>query len=152
MTMRVTAAVARIGRCVWADPWLFAELAFWRISLPILKRVVPVDRLARMLWSPRLGDDDAREVTTLVNESGRLFLSANCLERSLVWYRLFSRLGMDPHLVMGARRDDDTLAGHVWIELNGEPFGEPDAARYAIVVVFAKGGERLMVPGVSGTT
>jgi hypothetical protein len=94
------------------------------------------------------GDPD--RLIALVNEGGRLFLGANCLERSLVWYRLFSRLGLEPRLVMGARRDGGNIAGHVWVELNGEPFGETDAGRYATVVAFAAHGQQMMTSGVNG--
>ena len=142
--VRIGAAVRRLGRLFAHDPLLMLELACWRVTLPALKRFVGVKTLARTMWSePRPGasGDRVQETIEVVSTSGRLFLSSNCLERSLVWYRVLSRAGANPRLVMGARRDAERLAGHTWIEIGGHPFGEDDVDRYVSVIAFDGGCE-----------
>ena len=139
---RIGAAAARIGRTMLADPMLMAELAFWRMSLPVLKHVVSVRTLARTMWceSGNGNATAAAHVRDVVTASGRLFVSTNCLERSLVLYRLLSRAGAGPRLVMGAEHRGQAVAGHVWVEIDGVPLGEPDAVRYFPIVAFDAGG------------
>jgi hypothetical protein len=147
---RIGAAARRIAGLVARDPFLMMELACWRLLLPAVKRLVSVKTLARVMWRDPRGDvprDRLVATIEIVSSSGRLFLSVNCLERSLVWYRVLSRAGAMPHLVMGARREE-RVDGHVWIELNGEPFGERDAERYVRLVSFGQYGREdpLAVP------
>ncbi len=51
-----------------------------------------------------------------------------CLRRSLVLYRHLVRLGKDPELWVGVRKDGGDLAGHAWVVLEGKPVGERPAA------------------------
>ncbi len=49
-----------------------------------------------------------------------------CLRRSLVLYRHLVRLGLDPELWVGVRKDGSELAGHAWVLLEGKPAGEKE--------------------------
>jgi hypothetical protein len=119
------------------------ELLLLRAALPLLKRTMPIQRLAALMWASNVRSRDAGDVLTLqsvVERGGRVLVSSNCLERSLVLYRLFSRAGAAPTLMLGARHEGPRLAGHAWIEMNGQSWGEPDAASYARFVMFGQHG------------
>ena len=139
---RVSRAVPRIIRCAEAEPRLFARALAWRFLLPVLKTAVPVKILARWMdRSHRLLPSSAAAsrvtaVERLLAEGGRLVVSRNCLERSLLAYRLLSETGVEVSLVMGMRRDGATVAGHAWIELNRRPFADATAASYDPIVRF----------------
>ncbi len=49
-----------------------------------------------------------------------------CMRRSLVLYRHLVRLGLDPELWVGVRKDGPELAGHAWVRLEGKPAGEKE--------------------------
>ena len=112
------------------DVWLALRMAGWRLALPVLKWMLPLPRLAALMWAgtERRVRDTAREqqITTLARglsgrRGGRTF--DNCLERSLVAYRFLSRVGAEPHLVIGVSRDTP-IRGHAWVRLDGEPLGD----------------------------
>lgn len=137
----------RLAACLKIDFVVVVELAFWRISLPVLKRVVGLNALTRMMWSENgTGIDPVQRelrmhrVNRILSMAGRMLISSNCLERSLVLYRLFSRAGAEPVLVLGTAADQTSLDGHVWVELDGVAVGEPNRARYTSVVSFTRQG------------
>jgi hypothetical protein len=153
---RATNCVARIRLCLAANPRIVAELVIWRWSLPLLKRWLSVETLARLM-TPRTADAlsaDTRRARTatvhrILTTGGRLLVSTHCLERSLVAYRLFTRAGADVALVLGIRREGPTLAGHSWIELNGRSLDNPDADQYIrVAVIRAHDG----APGIERAT
>src|SRR5438093_10038188 len=139
----------RLAACAVADWRLTATLFALRISLPLAKRVMSVSKLAAALWSAPDGPDvDPTRAETIarirfaMKSGGRLLVSSNCLERSLAMYHVLSRAGATPALVLGTRRDGAALAGHAWIELDGNPFAEPDAGDYVRVITFGVQGSR----------
>ena len=76
----------------------------------------------------------------LFAEGGCLAVSPNCLERSLVLYRLLSEAHAEPSLVLGVSRRQDRVVGHAWVEVAGEPFRDKEARAFQPVVVFGQGG------------
>lgn len=68
-----------------------------------------------------------------------------CLARSLVLYRALSRRGANPTLVIGFRRDRESVMGHAWVEVDGAPLDEPAELIDALTPTCAYGerGERL---------
>ncbi len=115
----------------------------WRAAVPALKHCMTIRALADLMWSdpdPSEHDDpDARiaRIGELTLTGGRLLVSRNCLTRSLVTYRLLSRAGATPVLLLGAAmRAGDTTAGHAWLEVGGRPFPAPDDETYEPIVRF----------------
>ena len=133
-----------------ADVWLALRMAGWRLVVPLLKWLVPLPRLARMMWtrSRRAERDPAREqrIVTLAEalcgpHGGRLL--DNCLERSLVSYRFLSQAGAEPELAFGVARDkSDPVQGHAWVRLDGEPVHDSVAAleRFEELGAFGRAG------------
>ena len=127
---------------------LAARMAPWVLLLPALKRLLPLPRLARLMWiDPRSSrPSQAQDVFALSGSLTRLLRirsSSNCLERSLLAYRYLAAAGCDPELVIGvARPNDAEIQGHAWIELRGRPVREPDDVdRFIRVVGFGTRGQ-----------
>lgn len=144
---RCVGLVRRLRRCVRADAGLLARVIAWRLTLPVLKRVVPLPVLVRrMSRGARRGlepPEAARRLEAihlLVVEGGRLVVSRNCLERSLVLYKCLGEAGARPTLVMGVAPGASTVAGHAWVEVDGRPLQDATTGQYAPMVMFDPGG------------
>lgn len=142
---RIRRAVPRLARCAAADPRLFARALGWRLVLPLVKTTVPIGVLAK--WMDRSGSGrrvarGARvaSVERLLREGGRLVMGANCLERSLLIYRLVSEADADAALVMGVSQEDAGVTGHAWVELDGRPFADPTARNFQPIQVWRPRG------------
>jgi hypothetical protein len=140
------------------DVWLALRMSAWRLALPLLKRALPLPRVARMMWSgragPGAGDDRLRRIVTLAHAlSGprRSPTWDNCLERSLLAYRFLSRAGAEPILVVGFAPGAERVRGHAWVVLDGESLNEtPESLDgFAPVVAFGRDGAKLP-PGATG--
>jgi hypothetical protein len=87
-------------------------------------------------------------VATLVRRlyaSNLVPLDNNCLERSLLTYRLLARLNARPELVTGIRRQGGAIAGHAWVMVDGDPIVEPPETLddFSQVMTFGLDGARL---------
>ena len=80
-------------------------------------------------------------VNHLLVEGGRLAVSTNCLERSLLVYRFLGEVGARPNLVMGISSSNTGLAGHTWIEVDGQPINDATTSGFAPVIIFGPGGQ-----------
>lgn len=102
------------------------------LALGALKRLVPLQTLARWSWRPSRpwrGADAAR-ITTLVLRTGSVagVPDRDCLQRSLLLYRELSRSGLNPELVVGFRTVRERVQGHAWVRVGGVTMAEPSAA------------------------
>jgi hypothetical protein len=112
------------------DAWLVIRLLTWAFLLPFLKRMLPLKKLAPMMWlAPRDSKDQNmdQKIATVVRWI-YIFIFPNetsCIERSLLLYRFLSRCKKDPRLITGMKRTEQGVwKGHAWIELDGKPFAE----------------------------
>ncbi len=132
-----------------AGALLLARMLAWRAALPLLKRALPLPRLARLAAGGprrRLPFTPAQ----VVSVSHRLFgaraaESSDCLERSLLTYRFLLRTGAPAELVCGVRKGDGRVVGHAWVVVAGAPVDEqPEAlSGYATLVAFDASGARV---------
>jgi hypothetical protein len=130
-----------------ADVWLICRMAAWAIVLPLLKRVVRIEMLARVMWSghPARGEPDTAKILALSRLLTRRTASSpgSCYERSLLAYRFLSRHGAEPRLVAAVKKEDGTVTGHAWVTVGGVPLGESEAIdEFVPVVVYGRGGRR----------
>lgn len=139
---RVGAAARRLTRRLLDDFPTTAVLLLLRISLPLLKRVVGVKRLTGWLsarsseiQTNEIRAEKIRRATETIRRGGRLLIGSNCLDRSLAAYWMLRRAGASPRLVLGARRDQEKLAGHAWIELGNVPL-EAQADEFVRIASF----------------
>jgi hypothetical protein len=119
----------------------------WRWTLPLLKYVIPLRVLTRFMWtdSPRYLDvaessRRLRSIELVWRTGGRLLVSPNCLERSLLLYRVLAGEGINPSLVLGVSREDATVAGHAWVEVQGRTFQDREAHLYQRIATFGSNG------------
>jgi hypothetical protein len=152
---RASRCARRLAPRVATDFSLVAQLLAWRCVLPLVKHVVTTATLARLMWWPPAAPVNSRDraqrvalVKELMATGGRLLLSTNCLERSLVVYRLLSRVDADPHLVLGVRKTGGGVAGHAWVQLDGEALGERNAGDFDPIVAFGPDGVACQSPGL----
>ena len=144
---RVTHAGARLARCFRRDSRLLLRAFMWRLSLPFLKHLVPLPTLVRVLCAKPL---DARQrrlsrvesVRHLLAEGGRIAVSSNCLERSLMLYRFLTEAGAGPQLVMGVSKGNTGVAGHAWIEIDGQALADATTDSFAPILIFGAEGRR----------
>ena len=113
----------------------------------LFKHVVPLQRLVR--WassSPIASRDPAAErrfseavlrLSSLIGRHDR-----DCLQRSLLLYRVLSRNGADPVLVIGVDRSNGKFLGHAWVTVDGCTLieREADLVRFTELFQFSSRG------------
>jgi hypothetical protein len=153
-SLRRDATVGRLGRAVAAvesssDGFLAARMLGWALVLPVLKSVLPLERLVRIMATDgRPGARDLRTertIGTLARLTHRIVgvgRRDNCLERSLIAYRYLSATNADPRLVVGACRGETGIEGHVWLLVDGAPVHDTweGIGRFAPVTAFRADG------------
>jgi len=130
-----------------ADLWLLCRMGAWAAVLPVLKRVVRLETLARIMWSEReaRSEVDADKIFTLSHLLTQRppRSTERCYERSLIAYRFLSQRGADPRLVAAVKKEGGSIAGHAWVTVGGTALGESGAvADFVPVVVYGRGGRR----------
>jgi hypothetical protein len=125
----------------------------WAAALRPLKHVLPLEWLIAAARArkrqPRSVELEAA-LSAYLAARGRFpgRPPSNCLERSLGAYRLLCTWGAGPELVIGFRRESGALRGHVWVAVDGRPFGEPvEAMDHLTVARFDAEGRRHASPG-----
>ena len=97
------------------------------------------------MWRPPV-KPPARPVERIVSIVARIghLSGGNCLNRSLIAYRLLSRAGADPILTVGVAKTEEVV-GHTWVSIAGVPLlDEPGAlAKYTEIVSFGSNGRRV---------
>ncbi len=136
-------AILRDGNTI-----LSVRMLPWTLLLPALKRILPLPRLARLMWTEPAAAtgtsaDDVLALAGALTHLRPLPSRGNCLERSLLAYRYLARAGLGPSLVVGIARDDvGAVEGHAWIEIGGVPVREPKGVdRFTRVAAFGAGGQ-----------
>ncbi|MGQ3685925.1 MAG: lasso peptide biosynthesis B2 protein [Candidatus Loosdrechtia sp.] len=128
--------------CSFEEIWLFTQIFFSIIVLPIMLRLFTIPRLMRML-TPRnmkvYQDLEPKKLKTKAVKFTDYILSRNflmskntCLKRSIVLYHFLRKLGIDVHICFGVRynerlSDRETkkrLEGHAWLLYHGNIFLE----------------------------
>ncbi len=118
-------------------------LAVLYLLLGIVKHFLPLQRIARWMWrapDPRFGPDRARRTIAAIIKVSRIVRAdRDCVQRSLLMYRVLSRSGADPVLVVGFRRSESRVLGHAWILVAGRPVIEPEGEQLGYSPAFAFG-------------
>jgi len=132
-----------------SDALLVGRLLAWRLTLPLLKRTVPIATLVRVMASTagRSTRDIGRivELVDLTFGPRRNQDPDNCLDRSLVLYRFLSRNEPGTRLVLGMRRGSKELEGHAWVIAGDRAFGRTPASGpdFLSLATFAADGRRV---------
>ena len=122
------------------------------VLLGVLKHLLPIRWLARWAWCPPTGPRDRAAERRLAASVLRLsqltgLPDRDCLQRSLLLYRVLSRAGANPSLVVGFRRIDGRILGHAWVIVDGHTVieTEPDLLGFSPAFGFGPRGTLLPV-------
>jgi hypothetical protein len=161
MTRYGTAGLAASARRGWgtlrdcvtspADAWLLLRMGAWAICLPALKYAMPLPRLVRLMARPaRRAERDRSRERRIVALSRLVYTplvraDIGCLQRSLLAYRFLSAAGAAPSLIVGVNKRAGMVTAHAWVELDGEPGGEPRGfvSQFIPTLRFGSGGSPL---------
>jgi Transglutaminase-like superfamily len=120
------------------------------VLLGLLKHLVPLRSLAKWTWCETTGPRDRLAERRLSANAVRVskllrIADRDCLQRSLLLYRLLSAIGADPELVVGLREQDGKIIGHAWVLVDGKSLVEPesDLVRFSPVFRFGARGALL---------
>jgi len=124
---------------------LVIKMGAWSLVLPVLKHIVPLQRLVRLMSRPTNGaraPETERKIVSWARRAYRLRRSGTCLERSLLVYRYLTEASARPRLVVGMRRGERDLVGHAWVLVDGVPLYESNATLepFLPIVEFASDG------------
>jgi hypothetical protein len=147
-------AVSRLRHMTLQDLLLVLRMSLWAVLVPVLKRVVPLPKVARMMWADRHARGRGSERQQRIVRAARSILRArplsrdeNCLDRSLVLYRFLSMEMLDPRLVLGVRCGPEGVEGHAWVTVDGRPVVEASVADFAPIAVIGPAGAVNVVGG-----
>lgn len=96
----------------------------WWSKVPVLTQR-PADTASHL--------KNAYRAHRILVKSGRL--GSTCLFRSLALWAMLRRRGIETTLVVGYRRTDGRVEGHVWVEFGGRPINED----LAVVATYTTG-------------
>lgn len=115
--------------------------------LGFLKHLIPLRWLARWAWCPPGGPRDREAEPRLAASVLRLSQLAglpdrDCLQRSLLLYRVLSRAGAEPKLIVGFDRINGRIIGHAWVVVDGHAVieSETDLVRFSPAFSFGSRG------------
>jgi hypothetical protein len=133
-----------------SDSFLLARIGMWALALPILKRVLPLQTLARIMWSHAKEQRKTsleQKVATIVRWIyGFVIPKGACLDRSLILYRYLSGMRIDVRLVTGIKRTEEKgWKGHAWVLVDGKPFeeAEPAVEDFKTLAIFGSDGKQI---------
>jgi hypothetical protein len=103
---------------------LLFRLTALYILFGVMKHVLHVTALARWAWhsaDPRYRADPHRWARAALRVSTWFkFGDRNCLQRSLLLYRVLSQAGADPVLVIAFSRTGQRVQGHALVSVDGK--------------------------------
>ena len=140
-TASIIGRAARLTLHTPAEAALSARMALWVVLVSVLARLMPLPRAHRIV-STRVraahagtpADAPARLARAIdrVLRLDILMFKRSCWRRALVLQRFLALRGIESRVNFGVKTSGGELAGHAWLERDGQPFLEDDAASYVI--------------------
>lgn len=117
---------------------LTARMSAWIVLISIVARLVPLSTMFRIAetrrrWAPSAilpAEEIGRRIDRVFHAG--LVKDGSCWKRSAVLRRYLQLNGIETEVVFGVRRQDETLAGHAWLERDGAPFLEREPPHYTV--------------------
>ena len=112
---------------------LAANLVLWLCWLPVMLRIQTIPTLLKRLAGEKQKKKRPMEVEEAVGVVTRVsnlrpfrsrFFPQRCLRQSLALYRTLSQMGYAVEIHFGAVKDGETLQGHSWVTIQGEPVAD----------------------------
>jgi hypothetical protein len=109
--------------------------AWWRLAGVALRlRISPRRAIASALTegaASRLRATDGETISASTRAVARAaahhLVPMTCLPRALALQRMLARRGIASRVAIGVRKESGRIAAHAWVEIGGQPVGEPEA-------------------------
>ena len=113
------------------EAWLLAQAAVLLPAVRLALKFATVAQLQnlvdRALRTPRRLKTSPQATARMVRiAASRGLYQFKCLDQSLVLRWLLRRQGVDARIVFGARKEDQQMEIHAWVEVDGVTIGEDD--------------------------
>jgi hypothetical protein len=119
--------LSALERRLFAEAWLYLAVDSIRLRLRPASAISSAIGLAGSC-AARSTDAAANELALAVSRAAAHHaLPMTCLPRSLALCRMLRRRGYAAQVRIGVRRENDRIAAHAWVEVDGAPLGEPAA-------------------------
>lgn len=111
----------------WSELWVLTQATVLLFVVRLSLRFVTVTRLQQMgdvgeLERTGLPPKRIAHLVRVAADHGPV--RARCLEQSLVLRWLLLRRGVDARIKFGARKHDDQMEAHAWVEVDGVAINE----------------------------
>jgi hypothetical protein len=143
MQAQSQAVYRKIAALRLRDLWLLASSAVLLVALPILQRALTLPALVHLFGArtllpvlPPLEPDRLLFLIRGLLQQRIGVFRPNCVKQSLVLFHVLRQWGAPVALYFGVARHGGTLAGHCWVELDGQPLGEGDDPRRVFTIVY----------------
>lgn len=125
------------------EAFLLCRMAWWVAVLCATARLYSLPRALQIVAGSRNGKHQAQTQEELARAID-LLLSADvlifkpiCWKRAAVLHRYLLRSGIDTRIIFGVRNETaGKVAGHAWLEANGEPILESTPPEYVVTYRF----------------
>ena len=115
------------------EVWVLALAAVLLPTVRLALKFTTVSRLkdfgSRSLHDPRSPQIPLQTTARMVSIAAhRGLYRFKCLDQSLVLRWLLRRQGIDARIVFGARKEDEQMEAHAWVEVDGVPISDDEGA------------------------
>jgi hypothetical protein len=143
MQARLQAVFRKVHALRLRELWLLASSAGLLVILPVLQRVLTLPALVHLFGvrtlPPVLPPLEPGRLLYLIRGLLQQHIGAfrpNCVKHSLVLWHFLRQWGAPVALHFGVAKHGGTLAGHCWVELDGQPLGEGDDPQRVFTIVY----------------
>lgn len=129
-----------------AEAFLLLRMATWVALLSALIKFLPLPRVLSLVAlparrrTPKESPVTHTRVALLLDAllaTNFLCFTPTCWKRAPVLHRYLALYGTETRIVFGVRKEAESiLAGHAWLEADGQPLFEADVPRYIATYTF----------------
>ena len=125
------------------EAWLLCGMAWWVVVLSVTARFYSLPRALQIVAGSRNGkqhaqtqDELARAIDLLLSADVLMFKPI-CWKRAAILHRYLLHKGISTRIIFGVRNDTSgKVAGHAWLEANGQPILESTPPEYVVTYRF----------------
>ncbi|HSB28544.1 MAG TPA: lasso peptide biosynthesis B2 protein [Pyrinomonadaceae bacterium] len=144
--LRLTVAAGR--KCISnpAEAYMLLRMAWWVTVLSVAAKLCPLPRALKLVSGEVTNDPDyhdpdlplrlARSIDSLLS-ADIFYFKPICWKRAAVLRRYLGKTGVTTKILFGVRNEaEGKVAGHAWLEANGQPFLESSPPEYVVTYTY----------------
>jgi len=145
MMRRVQRGISFIRRHP-GEAFLILRVATWVVMLSVLIKFLSLPRVLSLVALPARGRSPKNfsitqerlvQLVDALLAMDVLCFTPTCWKRAPVLHRYFALSGIETRIVFGVRKEKGTLlAGHAWLEAEGQPLFETSPPAYTVTYSF----------------